>query len=88
MVAPGRCPLAGLVEVDETEIACRSRHDPLTGGGRRSHQGKMLVVGAVEVEDSGAGPGRIRLAELADYSADCDCRSDSPQKRRLNIPQV
>lgn len=30
----------------------------------------MLVVGAVEVEDSGAGPGRIRLAEVPDYSAD------------------
>ena len=53
MVAPGRGPLAGLVEVDETAIACRRKHDPLSGGGRRSHQGKMLVVGAVEVEDGG-----------------------------------
>ena len=70
MVAPDRNPLAGLVEVDETEIACRSKNDPLTGGGGRSHQGKMLVVGAVEIEDGGAGPGRIRLAEVADYSAD------------------
>src|SRR3954452_22188621 len=69
MVAPGRSALAGLVEGDETEIPCRSKNDPLTGGGRRSHQGKMLVVGAVEVRDGGAGPGRIRLAELADYSA-------------------
>ena len=68
MVAPGRALLAGLVEVDETEIACRSTHDPLTGDGR-SHQGKILVVGAVEVEDGGAGPGRIRLAEVPDYSA-------------------
>ena len=49
MVAPGRSPLAGLVEVDETEIPCRSKNDPLTGGGGRSHQGKMLIVGAVEV---------------------------------------
>src|SRR5208282_1562681 len=47
MLAPGRSPLAGLVEVDETEIACRSKNDPVTGGGGRSHQGKMLVVGAV-----------------------------------------
>jgi hypothetical protein len=70
MVAPDRSPLAGLVEVDETEIACRRKNDPLTGGGRRSHQGKMLVVGAVEVEDGGAGPGRVRLAEVPDYSAD------------------
>ena len=30
MVAPGRIALAGLVEVDETEIACRSKYDPLT----------------------------------------------------------
>lgn len=65
MVAPGRHPLAGLVEVDETEIACRSKHDPPTGG--RSHQGKMLVVGAVEVE--GGGPGRIRLLAVPDCSA-------------------
>jgi ISXO2 transposase-like protein/transposase-like zinc ribbon protein len=70
MVAPDRNPLAGLVELDETEIACRSKNDPLTGGGGRSHQGKMLVVGAVEIADGGAGPGRIRLAEVADYSAD------------------
>lgn len=68
-VAPGRSLLTGLVEVDETAIACRSKNDPLTGGGRRSHQGKMIVVGAVEVEDGGAGPGRIRLAGLPDYSA-------------------
>jgi hypothetical protein len=70
MVAPGRSALAGLVEIDETEISCRSKNDPLTGGGGRSHQGKMLIVGAVEIEDGGAGPGRIRLAELSDYSAD------------------
>ena len=68
MLTPDRSPLAGLVEVDETEIACRSKHHPLTGGGGRSHQGKMLIVGAVEVQDGGAGPGRIRLAEVADYS--------------------
>ncbi len=31
----------------------------------------MLVVGAsVEIEDGGAGPRRIRLAEVPDYSAD------------------
>ena len=69
MLAPRRSPLAGLVEVDETEITCRSRNDPATGGGGRSHQGKMLVVGAVEIEDRGLGPGRIRLSQVADYSA-------------------
>jgi len=29
----------------------------------------MLVVGAVEVEDGGRGPRRIRLSQVADYSA-------------------
>jgi ISXO2-like transposase domain len=67
-VGSGRSPLAGLVEVDETEIVCRSKNDPLTGGGGRSHHGKMLVVGAVEVQDGGAGPGRIRLQEVPHYS--------------------
>ena len=69
MLAPDRSPLAGLVEVDETEITCRSKNDPVSGGGGRSHQGKILVVGAVEVVDSGAGPGRIRLSQVPDYSA-------------------
>ncbi len=69
MVALGRSALAGLVEVDETEIVCRSKNDPLTGGGGRSYHGKLLVVGAVEVEDGGVGPGRIRLAQVRDYSA-------------------
>jgi predicted RNA-binding Zn-ribbon protein involved in translation (DUF1610 family) len=69
MVAPGRGSLTGLVEVDETEIACRSKHDPLSGGGGRSRQGKILVVGAVEVQDGGFGPGRLRLKEIPDYSA-------------------
>jgi hypothetical protein len=40
MLAPGRSPLAGLVEVDETEIACGSKNDPITGGGGRSYQAK------------------------------------------------
>ena len=70
MVAPGRTALAGLVEIDETEIPCRSKNDPVTGGGGRSHQGKMLIVGAVEVQNGGAGPGRIRLSKVSDYSAD------------------
>jgi hypothetical protein len=69
MVARDRSPLAGLVEIDETEIVCRGKNDPLTGGGGRSHQGKMLVVGAVEVADGGASPGRIRLQQVSDYSA-------------------
>ena len=85
MVPPGRSALAGLVEVDETEIACRSKHDPVTGGGGRSHQGKMLIVGAVEVQDAGAGPGRIRLAEVSDYSA-IVCIPSSPKISRPGLP--
>jgi len=67
MVAPGRAPLAGLVEVDETEIPCRAQDDPPTGGGGRSHRGKMPVAGAVEVQ--AGGPGRIRLIAIKDYAA-------------------
>ena len=67
MVAPGRNPLAGLVEVDETGLPCRSRNDPPGGGGGRSHRGKILIAGAVEVQDN--GPGRIRLAVIKDSSA-------------------
>jgi hypothetical protein len=67
MVAPGREPLAGLVEVDEAELPCRSKNDPPIGGGGRSHQGKILLAGAVEVE--GEEPGRIRLSAIADFSA-------------------
>ncbi len=69
MVAPNREPLAGLVEVDEAELPCRSKDDPPTGGGGRSHQGKILLAGAVEVADDGAGPKRIRLSVIPDFSA-------------------
>ena len=49
-------------------MATHSNGDPVTGGGR-SHQGKLLVVGAVEVEDGSLGPGRVRLSQVPDYSA-------------------
>ena len=67
MVAPGREPLVGLVEVDESEIHCRSKDDPPAGGRGRSHQGKILLAGAVEVHDK--APGRIRLSTITDFSA-------------------
>lgn len=73
MVAPGRDPLSGLVEVDETNLPCRSRNEPLGGGGGRSHQGKILIAGAIEVgavEVQEKGPGRIRLSVIEDFSAD------------------
>jgi len=68
MVDAERNPLSGLVEIDETTINHRTRNDPPAGAPGRSHQGKLLIAGAVEIE--GQGPGRIRLAHLRDYSAD------------------
>ena len=68
MVAPGRDPLADVVEVDETTIAHRTKAEPAGGGQGRSHQGKLLVAGAVEVDAEGR-PGRLRLTRIADFSA-------------------
>ena len=65
MVDPEREPLAGLVEVDETSLPFRARGEPVRPG--RSHDGKLLVAGAVEIK--GKGPGRVRLAVIDDYSA-------------------
>lgn len=65
MVDPGREPLAGLVEVDETSIPFRAGGEPVRPG--RSHDGRLLLAGAVEIR--GEAPGRIRLAVIGDYSA-------------------
>src|SRR6516164_681368 len=43
MVDPARDPLSGLVEVDETQIAYRTRDDPPAAGGR-SGEGKLQVA--------------------------------------------
>jgi hypothetical protein len=67
MVAPGRAPLAGLIEVDWTEIPFWTKADPVSGSGGRSPQGNMLVAGAVEIEND--PPGRRRLAVTKDFSA-------------------
>jgi hypothetical protein len=49
---PDRNPLKDLVEVDETEMLLRSRHDPADRPkGGRSPVGKMFIVGAVELSD-------------------------------------
>jgi transposase-like protein/predicted RNA-binding Zn-ribbon protein involved in translation (DUF1610 family) len=72
MVAPGRSPLSGLVEVDETAIPFRTKDDPPAGGQGRSHDGKLLVVGAVEIKSGKRQKltlGRVRLAVIADYRA-------------------
>jgi ISXO2-like transposase domain/Transposase zinc-ribbon domain len=65
MVDPDREPLAGLVEVDETSIPFRAKGEPVRPG--RSHDGKLLLAGAVEIK--GKGPGRVRLAVIDDYAA-------------------
>ena len=65
MVDPEREPLAGLVEVDETGLPFRAKDEPARPG--RSHDGKLLVAGAVEIR--GKGPGRVRLVVIEDYSA-------------------
>src|ERR1700745_3274825 len=68
MVDPDRLPLAELVEVDESEIPYRTKDDPPAGGQGRSHAGKLMIIGAVELS-AGHRPGRIRLDRLEDFSA-------------------
>lgn len=68
MVDPERDPLEGMVEVDESSIVYRTKDDPVAGGGGRSHEGKMLIAGAVECVDGGRA-GRVRLAVIPDFTA-------------------
>jgi hypothetical protein len=63
MVCPGREPLTGAVEVDETIVGGIK-----PGAGGRSLDGKALVVIAVECQDG--GPGRTRMRRIPDASAD------------------
>jgi hypothetical protein len=66
MVNPDRNPLKDLVEIDETEMPFRSRHDPEDQPkGGRSPVGKMFVVCAVELSDDGH-PRRIRMKHIPD----------------------
>lgn len=62
--SPGRKPLAGIVEVDETFIG---GHEPGLAGGRARGK-KVLVCVAIEVLEP-RGFGRCRMAILADDSA-------------------
>ena len=68
MVNPERNLLSGLVEIDEASLPFRTRNDPPGGGQGRSHDGKMLIIGAIELGD-GTIPGRLRLAEISSYGA-------------------
>ena len=64
MVDPERDPLSGLIEVDETAPGVpRPRMIPWPAApGAVWFDGKLLVVGAVEVIGDGNAPGRLRLA--------------------------
>jgi transposase-like protein len=66
MAAPGCGPLSSLIEVDKTEITCRSKRDRAAGSGSSEH-GKIRVAGAVEVQDLRVG--RLRLSTVPDESA-------------------
>lgn len=67
MVAPGRAPLAGRVEADETLIG-----GPRSGKPGRGAEGKTVVAGAVEAR-RGKAPGRrlgrLRMQAVPDASA-------------------
>ena len=70
IVNPDRNLLSGLVEIDETSIRCRTKNDEVRRG--RSHEGKLMIAGAVEVEsrDGKTYPGRIRLSGIPDYTTE------------------
>jgi len=61
MVRPGRDKLAGAVEVDETHVGRPSRKG-------RGSPTKALIV--IAVQEDGQGIGRIRMARVADGSAE------------------
>src|SRR3954468_12858207 len=77
---PGAAGRPGRGGRDQPALPRRGRAGPARPGARgqaggggeparpgRSHGGKLLVAGAVEIE--GKGPGRTRLAVIGDYSA-------------------
>ena len=66
MVNPEREPLGGLIEADEAIIPFRTKNDPIVVPGGRSGVGKMLVAGAVEIEDG--TPRRARLQVIENFS--------------------
>ena len=67
MIASDRSPLSGLVEVDETSMPFRTSDTPINPKPGRSHEGKMMIAGAVEIHEK--APGRLRPKVIDDYSA-------------------
>ena len=82
MVNPARALLSGLVEVDETQIPCRTKDDPVARGQGRDPDGKMQVIAAVEVV--GNAPRRLRLGVIEDASSASCTRSSTPMS--LPVP--
>jgi hypothetical protein len=68
MVDPERDPLEGMVEIDETSVVYHTKDDPVAGNFGRSHDGKLLVAGAVECKEGGKA-GRIRLSIVDGFTA-------------------
>ena len=78
MVNPERTRLEGVVEMDETFIPYRTKHDPVNPVGGRSKIGRIQVIGAVEVHEEEVSAddgesvvikhwlGRIRLESAPD----------------------
>ncbi|MGB7631370.1 MAG: IS1595 family transposase [Candidatus Deferrimicrobium sp.] len=64
MVDPNRSFLQGLVEVDESEVPLRSKHDPIANHGI-PNVGILQIIGAVELDEEGR-PCRVRLEPLVD----------------------
>ena len=62
-----RAPLSGLVEVDKASMPFHTKDTPINPKPGRSHEGKMMIAGAVEIHDK--APGRLRLKVIDDYSA-------------------
>lgn len=73
MVDPDRSLLEGAVEIDETDIPLRRKAEPPAGGQGRSHRGKMLVAGAVELS-----PEAGRAASVSAPSATSPRTASSP----------
>ena len=63
MVNPGREPLGGLVEADEAIIPFRTKNDPIVVPAGRSGVGKMLVAGAIEIDDGNPQRARLQVIE-------------------------
>src|SRR6516165_11721805 len=64
----------GLGSYRSAWLLCGKLRQSMVAPGRTALAGlveiEMLIVGAVEVQNGGAGPGRIRLSKVSDYSAD------------------